>query len=116
MRISDWSSDVCSSDLFTLRAALGLTMPTWSRLAGAQRKRAVGWGRVWRRAEAREVGLRKRPDVRRYVPPSAAAHRHTRPAYRMPGCMSVQRAPLHADNLTWNSAHRRERRRVGERD
>src|SRR3546814_6193036 len=34
MRISDWSSDVCSSDLVALRARRNLTKPVWDYLTG----------------------------------------------------------------------------------
>src|SRR3546814_5514712 len=46
MRISDWSSDVCSSDLMAiLRAVRSLDLPDWAVGAGAIRNRV--WDRMY---------------------------------------------------------------------
>src|SRR3546814_2912776 len=48
MRISDWSSDVCSSDLLEVQDATGRQLPGWWAVGstGDQRVWATGAGRI----------------------------------------------------------------------
>src|SRR3546814_15678756 len=75
MRISDWSSDVCSSDLREISAGFFVSMRRRQRYAGLRRDR----GAVRVRAGAFEIPLRgdDAAGVRRHVDACAERHRCT---------------------------------------
>src|SRR3546814_2561668 len=53
MRISGWSSDVCSSDLLRRSCDRGASRPTWERQARADRHQAAGCRRECRTSSSR---------------------------------------------------------------
>src|SRR3546814_10947859 len=58
MRISDWSSDVCSSDLFNQRAAAhGLSLAQWRALAFLARQQGVNQVTLADRLEIQPITL-----------------------------------------------------------
>src|SRR3546814_12384663 len=56
MRISDWSSDVCSSDLRTTRVTASRSSPCFAGGWAATDGRSTCWTSRRRRSEARRVG------------------------------------------------------------
>src|SRR3546814_11593097 len=58
VRISDWSSDVCSSDLWRA-ASISRTTPA----RGSRKRSTLRWVRAtWRRSRTRTTGAARRPD------------------------------------------------------
>src|SRR3546814_18416675 len=87
MRISDWSSDVCSSDLFSACAtACGTTPPISTRSHGSP---TICWRTGWRRRIDRH-GPEGRPVLakqarRRMTPKGRGPHRPAAQCTRMTG-------------------------------